>query len=162
MPSGRRSTRQRCARTYTASKLASITPATQRGRAAMRIAPTRAQSVPRVAKYRQAKETPMPAIKPSVARRQILPARAARPALFPARGAGEGVADLPPAHELPQPGAGYQAAGDDQELAGRLPGRVQPETEAQHEKQESDGSPDPAAGVRRIVVHGNRSASARA
>src|SRR3989442_2679665 len=127
------------------------------------MAPTRAQSVPRVAKYRHPSEMAIPAARRSVARRRILPGPRADLALFLARGAGESVAYPPPAHQRPQPGPGRHRAAEDQEAAERLPRGVEPQAKAEHGEEKSDGSPDAVGRRFHVVVHdGEGPASARA
>src|SRR5207244_1506168 len=132
---------------YTVARLASVTATIHSGRAATSTAPTRVQSVPRVAKKRQASETAIPAVRRSALRRRFLPGPSGRRALSPARRRDESAARrLPP--ERPQARARGDRAAHEQRGGQPLPLAVEPEPEPEHEHQEAERAPCASVGAR--------------
>src|SRR5689334_12204413 len=115
---------------YTVATLATITAATQNGCAPTSTAPTCVQSVPLVAKYRQASETAMPAIRRSALRRGS--SRASdRAALSLAFRRDESVFSVRAAAQIEEPRAPRHGAGRQEQPREPLPVGIEPEAEPQ-------------------------------
>src|SRR5438552_12453128 len=125
---------------YTVARLASVTATIHSGRAATSTAPTRVQSVPRVAKKRQATETAIPAVRRSALRRRFLPRPSGRVALSPGGRRDESAAGhLAP--ERPQTRAAGDRAEPEQRARHPLPLAVEPEPEPEHEEEKPERAP---------------------
>src|SRR5581483_1170464 len=120
------------------SRLIRTTARTHPGRARDRTSSTPDQSVPRVAKYRQANETAMPTAERSAVRRRVPPATRSGPAaLFPGTPRDErlGVETRPA--ERPEARGRDRSARQNEQPRGPLPRRIEAEPETQDEEQEA-------------------------